>query len=82
MVVKRGQSVTAPDKEKSMYTFEIYQGRANQYRFRFKASNGEIVAVGEGYTTKQSCQHAIQLLKAEAATASIYDLTTVAAAYR
>ncbi len=64
-----------------MYSFEIYQDRIQEYRWRFKAPNGEIVAVGEGYTTKQSCLYAIQLLKAHAATAPVYDLT-VQAAYR
>ena len=26
---------------KTMYKFEIYQDKAGEYRFRFKASNGE-----------------------------------------
>ena len=65
-----------------MYTFEIYLDRAGEYRWRFKAPNGEIVAVSEGYTTKQSCQASIQLIKLYSPTATVYDLTTARAAYR
>ena len=31
--------------------FEIYQDAKQEYRFRLKASNGEIVATGESYPT-------------------------------
>lgn len=65
-----------------MYSFEIYQDRAGEYRWRFKASNGEIVAVSEGYTTKESCNYSIQLIKAYSPTAPVYDLTATRAAYR
>ena len=39
--------------------FELYQDKAGEYRFRLKASNGEIIAVGEGYTTKANCKNGI-----------------------
>ncbi len=29
--------------------FEIFRDRAGEYRFRLKAPNGGIIAVGEGY---------------------------------
>ena len=32
--------------------FEIYQDAKGEYRFRLKAGNGEIVATGEGYSTR------------------------------
>lgn len=32
---------------------EIYESKEGEWRFRIKARNGEIVAVGEGYTRKQ-----------------------------
>ncbi|MDR0782256.1 MAG: DUF1508 domain-containing protein [Propionibacteriaceae bacterium] len=35
-------------------TFEIYQDKAKKWRFRLKAANGQIVAVGEDYETKAS----------------------------
>ena len=32
--------------------FEVYKDRADKYRFRLKASNGQVVATGEAYETK------------------------------
>jgi uncharacterized protein YegP (UPF0339 family) len=43
--------------------FEIYKDKAGEYRFRLKAPNGEIIAVGEGYRTKRSCLNGIQSVK-------------------
>jgi uncharacterized protein YegP (UPF0339 family) len=34
--------------------FEVYKDRAGKYRFRLKASNGQVVATGEAYETKTS----------------------------
>ena len=36
--------------------FEIYQDRAGKYRFRLKASNGQIVASGEAYESKANAK--------------------------
>jgi uncharacterized protein YegP (UPF0339 family) len=36
--------------------FEVYQDRAGKYRFRLKASNGQVVATGEAYETKAAAQ--------------------------
>ena len=33
----------------------IYGDKAGEWRFRFVAANGKIVAVSEGYKTKSSC---------------------------
>jgi uncharacterized protein len=32
--------------------FEVYKDKAGKYRFRLKASNGQVVATGEAYETK------------------------------
>jgi uncharacterized protein YegP (UPF0339 family) len=32
--------------------FEVYQDRGGKYRFRLKASNGQVVASGEAYETR------------------------------
>jgi len=34
--------------------FEVYKDRAGKFRFRLKASNGQVVATGEAYETKAS----------------------------
>lgn len=55
--------------------FEIYQDAGRQYRFRLKASNGEIIAVSEAYTTKQSCEYGVSRVKQYAGAADVQDLT-------
>ena len=39
--------------------FEIYTDRNGEFRFRLKATNGQIVAVSEGYTTKPNCEKGV-----------------------
>jgi uncharacterized protein YegP (UPF0339 family) len=36
--------------------FEVYQDRAGKFRFRLKASNGQVVATGEAYETKSAAK--------------------------
>src|SRR5437763_111915 len=50
-------------------TFEIYQDRSNEHRWRLKASNGQIIASsGQGYKDKRDCRNAIDRIKKDAAT--------------
>lgn len=46
--------------------FELYRDRAGEFRFRLKARNGEIIAFGEGYTTKANCQKGIESIRKNA----------------
>ena len=46
--------------------FEVYVDKAGEYRFRVKARNGEIIAVGEGYKAKASCLNGIESIKKNA----------------
>ena len=39
--------------------YELYKDKGGQFRFRLKASNGEIVAVSEGYKAKASAKNGI-----------------------
>ncbi len=39
---------------------------AGKYRFRLKASNGQIIAAGEGYESKASARNGIDLVKRHA----------------
>ena len=46
--------------------FEIYKDKKGEFRFRLKAKNGEIIEVGEGYTTKArqtSCHGNVGILE-------------------
>ena len=58
-----------------MAKFQIFNDSQNQFRFRLKSSNGEIVASSEGYTSKQSAEYAVNFIKKYAANAEIEDLT-------
>lgn len=41
--------------------FEIYLDKANEFRFRLYASNGELLCISEdGYSTKDACKKGIQ----------------------
>ncbi|MCL1896069.1 MAG: YegP family protein [Clostridiales bacterium] len=40
--------------------FEIYTDKAGEFRFRLKASNGEIILASEGYKAKASCKNGIE----------------------
>ena len=54
--------------------FEVYTDRAGEYRFRLKAPNGEIIAVSEGYTTKQSALNGVESVKKNAPIAEVVEL--------
>jgi uncharacterized protein len=57
-----------------MATFEIYKDKSGQFRWRLKAANGKIIAdCGEGYVAKADCQHGIDLIKSDAASAEVKD---------
>jgi len=46
--------------------FELYKDKGGQFRFRLKASNGQIILVGEAYTTKSSAENGIESVKTNA----------------
>ena len=46
--------------------FEVYVDKAGEFRFRLKARNGEIIAVGEGYKAKASCLNGIDSIRRNA----------------
>ncbi|MBQ7147014.1 MAG: YegP family protein [Lachnospiraceae bacterium] len=51
--------------------FEVYQDKAGEFRFRLKAGNGEIIAVGEGYKAKASCLNGIESIRKNAPEAEV-----------
>jgi len=54
--------------------FEIYKDAKGEYRFRLKAANGEVIAVGEAYSSKQACVNGVESVKKNAADAEIVEL--------
>jgi uncharacterized protein len=55
--------------------FELYQDAQGKYRFRLKAGNGEIIAVGEAYESKVSALGGIDSVRRHAADAELVDQT-------
>ena len=51
--------------------FEVYNDKAGEVRFRLKARNGQIIAVGEGYKKKTSCLNGIESIKKNAPEAEL-----------
>lgn len=59
-----------------MARFELYKDHAGEYRWRFLASNGKIIATSsEGYNAKADCQHGIDLVKNDAPAAKVEEKT-------
>jgi uncharacterized protein YegP (UPF0339 family) len=60
------------EAKESSATFEVYQDKGGEYRWRLKAGNGQTIATsGEGYSQKSSCLSAIESVKRAAAEAKI-----------
>ena len=56
----------------AMMHFELYKGRGEEWRWRLRAANGNIVAdSGESYTTKASAEAGIASVKRGAADAPV-----------
>lgn len=53
--------------------FEMYVDNAGEFRFRLKATNGEIIAASEGYKAKESCENGIQSVRRNAPVAEMVE---------
>ena len=51
--------------------FEMYTDKAGEFRFRLKATNGQVIAVSEGYKAKASCENGIASVQKNAVDAPI-----------
>ena len=51
--------------------FEMYQDKAGEFRFRLKATNGQVIATSEGYKAKASCLNGIESVKKNAPEAEV-----------
>ncbi len=64
------QTVEGFAKEKNP-KFEIYKDKADEFRFRLKATNGQVIATGEGYKTRANCIKGVDSIKNNAPEAEI-----------
>ncbi|KRC90088.1 hypothetical protein ASE25_11405 [Terrabacter sp. Root85] len=55
--------------------FELYKDAAGKYRFRLKASNGQVIATGEAYESKASALNGIESVRKNAGEAPLDDQT-------
>lgn len=53
--------------------YEIYTDKAGEFRFRLKATNGQVIAVGEGYKTHANCVKGVESVKKNAVDAPIVE---------
>lgn len=53
--------------------FEVYTDKAGEFRFRLKATNGQIIAVSEGYKAMAGCMNGIESVKKNAADSPIVE---------
>lgn len=53
--------------------FEVYADKAGEFRFRLKATNGQVIATSEGYKALASCLNGIESVKKNAVDAQIVE---------
>jgi uncharacterized protein YegP (UPF0339 family) len=53
--------------------FELYKDARGEFRWRLIAPNGQIIASGEGYKSKESAKNGIESVKKNAPKAKIED---------
>lgn len=54
--------------------FEVYEDKGGKFRFRLKAGNGQVIAQGQAYASKESALKGIDSIKANAADAAVVDV--------
>ena len=64
------QTVEGFEKQKHP-KFEIYTDKRGEFRYRLKATNGQIIAVGESYKSKKSALNGVESVRKNAAEGSI-----------
>ncbi len=56
-----------------MAKFEIYKDKKGQFRWRLLANNNQVIATGEGYTSKAACKNGIESVRKNAPKAELDD---------
>jgi hypothetical protein len=54
--------------------FEIFKGKDGDFRFRLKAANGQVIAQGQGYKSKDACSKGIESIKKNAPKAKVVEV--------
>lgn len=53
--------------------FEVYTDKAGEFRFRLTATNGQTIAVSEGYASHANCMNGVESVKKNAVDAEIVE---------
>ena len=69
------QRITKIGSHKPDARFEINKDVAGEFRFKLVATNGQTIAVSEGYTTKDNALNGIESVRQNAAAAQMEDRT-------
>jgi uncharacterized protein YegP (UPF0339 family) len=76
----QAKSKPKADAAAKTLTFELYKDKVEEYRWRLKATNKQIIATsGQGYKDKRECKKAIDRIKDDAATKLEFETYTDAA---
>lgn len=54
--------------------FEIYQDKSEKWRFRLRASNGQVIASGQGYASKRAVQAGVASVRKNAPDAALVEV--------
>jgi uncharacterized protein YegP (UPF0339 family) len=56
-------------------SFELYKDAKDEYRWRLKSANGQVIATGgEGYTSKAGAENGIEAVKKDAPGAAVKEV--------
>ena len=70
--VSSDRPLAAAEKKAPAATFEVYQDKGGEYRWRLRAQNSQILAIApDGYKEKRSCLAAIESVKRDVADAPV-----------
>src|SRR4051812_31265545 len=65
----------AEGEKKSGASFEVYQDKAGEYRWRLRTTNSQVIATsGAGYKEKRSCLDGIESVKKNAGDAPVKEM--------
>ena len=65
-VVAGVQDTTVEGETVKHPKFEVYTDKSGEFRFRLKATNGQVIAVSEGYAAMASCVNGVESVKKNA----------------
>ena len=70
VAAEEDQTIEGFAKEKNP-KFEIYNDKSGEFRFRLKATNGQIIATSEGYNTMKACKNGVASVRKNSVDAPI-----------